>query len=767
MTRFSRLIAEVDRGWLAWSALVAAGVLAYYAALDATTQAWLLSAVVLAAPAAVAVGILRNQPTRSRSAWWVIVAGLALQGIGTAIDWLGPIYGMVISPPSIADLFYVPGYIATFLGFWLLVRGRATSRDIQTRIDVSIFVTLIATVAWAFILDPLMRNGVLSPAGLAVATLYPLMDLAMLGLAINLLLIREQRTPMAGFLALAVLYALASDLGWAYLASAGGYSTGTIVDIGWLLAPLFWGAAALHPSMRGGTKTVAEGVQGMERWRMTGLGIAAVVGPLVLVLQGPLRYHVDDFTIGTGAALLSLLVVARLGGVFRDLASSHEGRRNLELQLEHQVSHDPLTGLANRAEFTERLRIALARSEGETAVLLLDVDDFKVINDTFGHAVGDRLLAALSARIATVLRPGDLAARLGGDEFGMIIAAGGPSAAESFALRVLDVLRPPFAVDDRPIYLHATVGIALGAPGRSGEDLMREADVAMYLAKGGGKDRCQVFDPTTHTAVIRRMALRSELEEAIERGEFGLHYQPIVSFCKRNVHACEALIRWEHPRRGRLDPHEFIGLVEEAGLIVPLGRWILRESCDQARRWLDEFGEKAPGVTVNVSAIQFRHPSFISDVAAAVADAGIEPERLTLELTEGTLINEGEAPRILGALHGIGARISIDDFGTGYSSLAYLARYDIDVLKIDRAFVAAIGTGAREDRLIAAIVNLGTDLRIEVVAEGVETEAQRERLALLGCGWFQGFLVSQPLPAEALAAMLRNWPWRLREVNAA
>jgi diguanylate cyclase (GGDEF)-like protein/PAS domain S-box-containing protein len=441
-------------------------------------------------------------------------------------------------------------------------------------------------------------------------------------------------------------------------------------------------------------------------------------------------------------------------------------RTALESELREQAERDPLSGLPNRAGFASRLTAALNSPEPIT-VLYIDIDDFRIINDTFGHAAGDRVLVEAASRIGAGIRSRDIAARLGGDEFAVILPGVTPTEAEAIATRILDGLSPAMRLDERLVYVHASIGIAIGTPGKSSEDMMREADVAMYMAKGQGKGRYQRFEAKMHADVLRQMALSSEVEGAIAKGEFVLHFQPIVSFCKRNVLACEALVRWQHPERGLLGPLEFIGLAEETGLIVPLGRWILGEACRVARTWLDELGDAAPAVTVNVSVVQFRHPAFMSDVATALADSGLPPDRLVLELTESILIDTDNALATLTQLRALGIRIALDDFGTGYSSLAYLTRYPIDILKIDRSFVTALGTGDRDDRLAAAIVNLGHDLRIEVIAEGVETEAQLERLSMLGCAWQQGFLITRPLSAEALTDMLRNWPWQLPKPVAA
>jgi diguanylate cyclase (GGDEF)-like protein len=433
----------------------------------------------------------------------------------------------------------------------------------------------------------------------------------------------------------------------------------------------------------------------------------------------------------------------------RRIHSSIDECRTLEVRLADSAQRDPLVGLLNHAAFQDRLEDILAK-QGGAVVLYIDIDDFKNVNDTLGHKAGDDVLIETAHRIRSILHDTDDAARLGSDEFGILLPGVDAEAGEVVASHVLELLRSPIPVNGKLVHINGSIGLAVGGPDDTPDGLVRDAHVALYLAKNAGKNRFQLFRPSAHASILSRIALRAQLSEAITAGQFVLHYQPIVNVADRSLVACEALVRWQHPERGLIGPDEFIPIAEETGLIVELGRWIMREACTEAAKWATLFGARAPAISVNASGIQFRDPAFPSDIDSAVAASGLDPRSLIIELTESTLINADGAADLLAGLRHAGTRIALDDFGTGYSSLAYLARYPIDILKVDRAFVQSIGTGSREDMLTSAIVNLARDMKIQVIAEGVETIEQFERLAELKCDWIQGYLISRPLPSERI-----------------
>ena len=428
----------------------------------------------------------------------------------------------------------------------------------------------------------------------------------------------------------------------------------------------------------------------------------------------------------------------------------------LENQLRHQAFHDSLTGLANRALFLDRVELALrraARGGPGLAVLLLDLDEFKTVNDSLGHTVGDELLGAVARRLEQSLRPGDTAARLGGDEFAVLVeSVDSTDEAELVAERVHRSLREPFQLEERQMFVRASLGIAVaGSADReaTAEELLRNADIAMYSAKGAGKGGCALFQAPMHAAALARLETAAELGVALEAGQLTVAYQPLVNLRDLTVTGAEALMRWQHPVHGPISPARFIPVAEETGLIVEMGRWILREACQQLARWQATGGP--PSVGVNLSARQLTTAGFVGDVRAALDAAGANPTGLVLELTETILMTDTPAlTEILEELRMEGVRIALDDFGTGYSSLSYVRTLPLDILKIDRSFISRLGLRADDTSLVSGIVSMARALGLQTVAEGVETELQATMLRNLGCEVAQGFLYAVPAPAEAL-----------------
>ncbi len=440
---------------------------------------------------------------------------------------------------------------------------------------------------------------------------------------------------------------------------------------------------------------------------------------------------------------------------YRDVTT----RKELEDELRHQAFHDSLTGLANRALFADRLGHAMSRTRVNRqpmAVLFVDLDDFKNVNDSLGHGEGDHLLMAVAERFRGALRAGDTIARMGGDEFAILLEdppdSSGPV---QVAERLLSTLLAPFERNGKEMFVHASIGVANWTSRKQTPDeLLRNADVSMYTAKNNGKNRIEVYEPSMHTAAVARLALRGDLELALKRNEFSLLYQPVVQLDTQDVLGVEALLRWNHPERGVVGPVEFIAIAEETGVIVPLGLWVLEEACRQAVAWDEVWSERRLMINVNVSGRQISEVSFVADVGRVLASTGLDPDRLVLELTEGVLMRDTEATLdTLVHLKRLGVRLAIDDFGTGYSSLSYLHRFPIDVLKIDRSFVASIN-GPDQSALLRSILKLSETLHLETVAEGIETAAELAELRSCGATLGQGFYFARPLTASAVATLL-------------
>ncbi|HEX6539460.1 MAG TPA: EAL domain-containing protein [Candidatus Dormibacteraeota bacterium] len=435
----------------------------------------------------------------------------------------------------------------------------------------------------------------------------------------------------------------------------------------------------------------------------------------------------------------------------------------LQEQLTHQAYHDSLTNLANRTLFTDRIENALVRSARagrSVGVLFIDVDDFKGINDTFGHATGDALLVGIADRLRGTLRRPDTPARLGGDEFAVLLEElDEPSEAEAVARRIFDSLRAPFEVNGQTVTAHVSMGVAIASGGgNNASNLMRHADVAMYSAKGAGKNRWVVFAPGMETDIVTRHRLRSELEVALSQDQFTLHYQPVVDLTSGEIAGVEALVRWRHPTRGLVGPLDFVPMAEESGLILQLGDQVLRRACAALLRLQARHPRNTPlTVAVNISARQLAQPLFVENVRAIIAESGLRPHTVTLELTESILLDDASTSIVkLEALQRAGVRIAVDDFGTGYSSLSYLRQLPVDVLKIAKPFVDDLASEEPNVDFVRAIVGLASALRLGVVAEGIESAEQVRWLRHLGCALGQGYHLSHPLPFEEMEALLQH-----------
>jgi diguanylate cyclase (GGDEF)-like protein/PAS domain S-box-containing protein len=485
----------------------------------------------------------------------------------------------------------------------------------------------------------------------------------------------------------------------------------------------------------------------IESIRDTELGVA--------VLEVPLRHHSGSIRLAE-MTITNLLHDPVVAGYVLNTRDIHDARE-LQEQLMHEAYHDSLTGLASRALFTDRVTEALDRSvrADDVAILVLDLDGFKEINDSLGHAAGDALLIQVADRLRAAVREGDTVARFGGDEFGILIESLAARAdAEAVAGRIAAALEDHFEVGGRDLRVAFSIGLASGADAEDIEQLVRNADLAMYRAKSAGGAGLAAYDPKMLSGLLQRLELEADLRLALERDELALHYQPTVDLRTGEITGFEALVRWHHPTRGIVSPLDFIGIAEATGLIVPMGRWVLAEACRQAVAW-GAGSTRRLRMAVNVSVRQFEHGDLSATVAEVLAETGLPVDQLCLEMTESVLLTDtDENLTQLERLKALGVTLAMDDFGTGYSSLAYLRRYPMDILKIDRSFVDRLGGELEDEALVRTIVRLGKSLGMTTVAEGIEEKVQLQSLRELGCDVAQGYLLSRPVPASEAGRLL-------------
>ncbi|MEA3185581.1 MAG: hypothetical protein QOJ74_2058, partial [Ilumatobacteraceae bacterium] len=622
----------------------------------------------------------------------------------------------------------------------MLLRARGGSRDAGGVIDGFIVATSLGVLLWVFFAEPTALDQSLPVFERLISVAYPTGDLLLIAIVAQLAVRQVRRQAPYWIVAAGLSALLVSDLGYLYQSLYGTYTERDPVDFGWWISYALIVAVLLHPRVGEITAAPLRPRPRLSSRRILMLSLVTMAAPLTIALRSMVGATLQLPALLGGTVVLFALVVLRLVVMARELETS----RGLLL---HEATHDGLTGLANRTLFGEHVELTLA-SGVPVAVLCLDLDEFKLVNDSLGHPAGDKVLQVVGERLLGLLRPGDAVARLGGDEFVMLVSGVDASAGASVAERVLASIRQPIGLPGgRVVHSNVSIGIAHSSSESSVEALLRDADIAMYLAKRSGKGHHEVFRPGMRQDVMDRMELRSELAAALDHHEFALRYQPIVEVSSGRPVGVEALLRWEHPRRGTIEPMDFIPLAEETELIIPIGRWVLMEACRRAV----ELDPRRDGLemAVNVSAVQLRDPGLVDDVLRALDSAGLDASRLILELTESAVVSDIEAAAItLCELRTHGVRIALDDFGAGYASLRHLRAFPVDIVKLDRNFV--VTSLENDSTVLSGLIAMASSLGMETVGEGVEEPGQLDMLRSLNCRYAQGYLISKPMLSERL-----------------
>ncbi len=733
--------------WLA--VLIGAG--AYVAALAVTPDSLrseVSNGVTTAVMSASAVALWRLAARRGPAGGrpWRFAAASALSASLIFAVWLiYDVVGATVGVPSLAD---IPFFFAVLLMMpaALALPQRASSRGDRMRLvlDGAIIAASLLAISWHVLLGDTLRNVTTGPLQTLVLTAYPLADVTVVSVA---LLIATRIHPHSRravlFLAGGVLALAAGDSVYGYLSLSGSWSGGHPATVLWVI-----GYPMMVLGARAGTYDASKA---RDVAADTSLPVAVLVVPVVLALAVTLA-HFSPEGLAAAVVLVGLLLVRQTSSLCTEMRLRAGLEQEVAAQTEAlrlQAYQDPVTGLGNRALLRDHAASPEMRA-GSTAMVLLDLDGFKEVNDSLGHASGDDLLLRVGDRLGGCVRAQDTVVRLGGDEFAVLLPDAGMNSAGIAADRILRALRDPFALDWTEVRVRGSIGIALGDASGDLDLLLRNADLAMYEAKARGGDQACVFDPRMHDRLKDRMQLENEVRDAVARRQFTVYYQPIVDTASGEVCGLEALVRWDHPERGVVPPFEFLPAAEKTGVITELGAFVLRTACEQMSRWRTDWPELT--VAVNLSQRQLLDPDLGPAVTAILAETGLPTHALHLEVTETVLAAEAEINRALERLTAVGVCLSIDDFGTGHSSLSRLRQLPAQRLKIDKSFIAEIDAG--EAPLLSSIIALAHSLGRTVVAEGVETPEQLAFLVDNGCDEVQGYLFSRPVPEAHVVAML-------------
>ncbi|GAA0558620.1 bifunctional diguanylate cyclase/phosphodiesterase [Paractinoplanes ferrugineus] len=725
-----------------WVAALAAGTTAtgayFLLPRQGLAQNLAYNAIGLVFAAAMVAGVRLFRPARP-VLWYLFSAG-QLMSVGGDVVWEVYQYVLHRSPyPSPADVLYLGCYPLLAAGLVVLTRERR-GRDESALIDTAIVGTGLCLVFGLFVIQPIAAASDGSTLEWLISVAYPMADAVLLIIVARLYTGSSRRTVAERLLGIAAVLLLIGDIAFAVLTQYSSYEGGNLLDATFLMSYVVWGVAALHPSMavRSGTAALS-GPARVGLIRLAALTAVSLLAPAMMFVPAVMGKGVDRFAVGVGSILLFLLVAARMAGFVRRVQKQ-------AARLEDLAMHDELTGQANRRHFLRRLEQALAA--GRPAVIRLNVNDFKRINDQLGHAVGDHLLARLGGQIAVLAGETAVVARIGGDEFAVLLPDAGRTA--DVLDRLVAGFDAPVAAGGHHLLVRTSVGVAEAGDVTEPLEILRRADLAVFASRGSGRPRH--FTPELDRLAHEEATVGAELRTALRDGQFRLVFQPIVELPHGRVVAVETLVRWEHPRLGTVSPAVFIPIAERNGLIVELGAWILREAC----REMVADPHSPERISVNVSPRQLAHPDLVRTIADTLTEFGLPAERLTIEVTETAVFDGGPAIEALHQLRALGIRIALDDFGTGHSSLTLLRTVPAQVLKVDKSFVDEITVGGQSAVIAGGLIEIANGLGMTAVAEGVETAGQAEVLYQLGYRLAQGYYFGRPagtMPRTPTAAL--------------
>ncbi|MCU1676015.1 MAG: hypothetical protein JWM93_773 [Frankiales bacterium] len=721
----------------------------YYLISDPTTRELFYNGVGGVCLVAIVIGIRVHRPEHAGS-WWLLAGGIGCFVAGDTV-WSFYLLRGLDPFPSPADALYLAGYPLLALSLWR--SGRARREPALAQLDAAVFVAAGLVPLLQFLILPIVRDSDLELVQTIVSLAYPVADLLLLAVLVRVLLNGSRSSVPLRLFTFGATGMFVADVIFARLEMTDSYSGGTWFDWMWLLTYVCTGAAALHPRMAAMDETDSRAAAHPRWLRLLFLATAAVIAPVLAVSDRSVDVA-SRVTLTVAATVVAVLVVGRLGMTVRSLDARTRAlsdaivdRESLTERLRHASLHDSLTGLPNREAFAASVRGAVAAG-GHHVVAFCDLDEFKAVNDDYGHPAGDRVLAVVAERFRGTMRPDDVVARLGGDEFGLLWRdVPDTDSAQAFADRLLAVLHEPISIGDVIVRIGASVGMTLtGGATREYADLLADADVAVYGAKRSGPGRAVFFEPAMREQVLGPARLAARLAEAIDAGDLTVVFQPVVSTRTRQMMAVEALVRW-NDRGVALAPNDFLPVAADHGLIAAVDAFVLSASLELFAGWRD-----APTrLHVNASPQFLAQPGVVELVRDALTRSRVSPSRLTLEMTEYAF--DGDSGPIVEhctALRDIGVALALDDFGTGYSSLSYLQRFPFDALKLDISLTALVDRGECPP-ILRAVVRLGHSLGLRVIAEGVESEAQFTALHAIGCDEVQGFALAVPSPISELA----------------